>query len=86
MGDLIFVLEARDSAGVALTNLPAEVNLDVSYTDQETGFLNDQGVTLSRFDPATSRWTTAPKVVTQPEFNTLAASIAELGTYVVSIP
>ncbi len=69
-----------------LYEIPAEVNVDIAYTDQETGFLNDQAVTLSRLDPATSQWTTAPKLVTNPEANALAASIMELGTYVVSIP
>ena len=86
VGDLVFVLEARDSAGAPLTMLPAEVNLDVSYTDEDAAGLDDQTVTLSWLDPADSQWKTAPKLLTNPVANTVAASVTQLGTYVVSIP
>ena len=86
VGDLIFVLEARDSSGATLTMLPAEVNLSVTYVDRETGGLNDQSVTLSWLDPSGNQWTPAPKLVTDPAANVVAASVTQLGTYVVSIP
>ncbi len=85
VGDLIFALEAQDSAG-RLAMLPAEVNLDIGYTERDAAGLDDRAVTLSWLDPATSQWKAAPKLVTNPAGNTVAASVTQLGTYVVSVP
>jgi hypothetical protein len=86
VGDLVFVFEARDSSGAALTTLPAEVNLGVVYTDRDTGGLDDQTVTFSWLDPVSNQWITAPKIIADPASNVLTASVMDLGTYVVSIP
>jgi hypothetical protein len=85
-GDLLFVVEATDATGATLTALPAEANLAVKYADETVSGLNEQNLTLSRLDPATNQWTPAPKLVKDAETNYLAASIIDLGTYVVSAP
>jgi hypothetical protein len=85
-GDLLFVVEATDATGATLAVLPAEVNLAVKYADETVSGLNEQNLTLSRLDPATNQWTPAPKLVKEPDSNYLAASITQLGTYVVSAP
>jgi hypothetical protein len=83
-GDLEFVVEARDANGVQLTSLPAEVNLAVRYADQTVDGLNESNLTLSRLDPFTNQWQEAPKIVRETDSNYVAASITQLGTYVVS--
>ena len=85
VGDLIFALEALDSTGRTLTTLPAEVNLDVTYSERDVAGLNNQAVTLSWLDPADNQWKVAPKLVTNPAGNTVAASVTQLGTYVISV-
>jgi hypothetical protein len=85
-GDLLFVVEAKDATGATLTTLPAEVNLAVKYADETVSGLDEQNLTLSRLDPATNQWTPAPKLVKEPDSNYLAASVTQLGTYMVSTP
>ena len=83
-GDLVFVVEARDGSGTQLSSLPAEVNLAVRYADSTVSGLNESNLTLSRLDPATNQWQAAPKIVREPDSNYMAASVTQLGTYVVS--
>jgi hypothetical protein len=85
-GDLLFIVEARDATGANLTALPAEVNLSVRYNDQDVTALNEQSLTLSRLSPTDNQWKAAPKLVREPSSNYVAASITELGTYVVHAP
>jgi hypothetical protein len=83
-GDLVFAVEAKDATGTQLTALPAEVNLAVRYADDTVSGLNEDSLALSRLDPATNQWQSAPKLVREPDSNYLAASVTQLGTYVVS--
>ena len=83
---LVFQIEATDAAGVALSQLPAEVNLSVRYTDQEVSGVNEQFMTLLWQDPFDQQWKPAPKLVTDPPTNYLAASVTGVGTYAVVIP
>jgi len=85
-GDLTFAVEARDASGTQLTSLPAEVNLAVRYADSTVKGLNEGNLTLSRLDPSTNQWQSAPKVVRETDSNYVAASIMQLGTYTVSAP
>ena len=85
-GNLIFVLEATDSAGMIQQVLPGEVNLSVRYTDADVTGLDDTATTMARLDQATSSWTTAPKLVTDPLTNYLAASVMDTGVYAVYVP
>jgi hypothetical protein len=41
---------------------------------------------LSRLDPATNQWQPTPQLVREPDSNDVAASVTQLGTYVVSAP
>jgi hypothetical protein len=83
-GDLVFVVEAKDASGTQLSALPSEVNLAIRYADSTVSGLNEGNLTLSRLDPITNQWQTAPKIVREPDSNYLAASVSQLGTYVVS--
>jgi hypothetical protein len=83
-GDLVFAIDAKDASGTRLTALPAEVNLAVRYADDTVSGLNEGNLALSRLDPATNQWQSAPKLVREPDSNYLAASVTQLGTYVVS--
>lgn len=83
-GDLVFAVEARDASGAQLSSLPAEVNLAVRYADDTVSGLNEGNLTISRLDPSTNQWQTAPKIVRETDSNYVAASITQLGTYVVS--
>jgi hypothetical protein len=85
-GDLMFVLEAKDASGAQLATLPAEANLAIRYADDTVSGLNEGNLTLSRLDPTTNQWQSAPKLVREPDSNYVAASIMDLGTYVVSAP
>jgi hypothetical protein len=85
VGDLAFVVEATDAMGVPLTTLPAEVNLAIRYADSTVSGLNEDGLTLSRLNTMTNQWQTAPKLVKDANSNYLAASVLELGTYVVHV-
>ena len=75
---------SRASTGATLSALPAEVNLAVRYADDTVANLNEGNLTISRLDPATNQWTAAPKLVRASDSNYVAASITQLGTYVVS--
>jgi hypothetical protein len=83
-GDLVFAVDARDANGAALTALPAEVNLAIRYADDTVANLNEGNLAISRLDPATNQWSGAPKLVRETDSNYIAASITQLGTYVVS--
>lgn len=83
-GDLVFAVEARDASGQQLTSLPAEANLAVRYADETVSGLNESNITISRLDPSTNLWQAAPKIVRETDSNYIAASITQLGTYVVS--
>jgi hypothetical protein len=83
-GDLVFAIEAKDASGTQLTALPAEVNLAIRYADDTVSGLNEGNLALSRLDPATNQWQSAPKLVRETDSNYLAASVTQLGTYVVS--
>jgi hypothetical protein len=85
-GDLMFVLEAKDASGTQLSTLPAEANLAIRYADDTVAGLNEGNLTLSRLDPTTNQWQPAPKLVREPDSNYVAASVMDLGTYVVSAP
>jgi hypothetical protein len=85
-GALVFQVEATDAAGVVLSALPAEVNLSARYTNQEAAGLNKSQITLLWLDPAVNQWRPAPKIVTDPTFNYVAASTTGLGTYCVCVP
>ena len=86
VGDLIFQVEARDQQGAVLSQLPAEVYLSVRYTDADLAGRDDAGVTLARLDPADNQWKAAPRLLTDPGSNFVAATIGDLGVYVVSVP
>jgi hypothetical protein len=86
VGDLIFQLEARDGGGAPLTRLPAEVNLSARYTNQQAFDVNKQNVTMVWLDPADNQWKAAPKLVTSPPTNYVAASVTGLGAYAVCVP
>jgi hypothetical protein len=83
-GDLVFAVDARDANGAALSALPAEVNLAIRYADDTVANLNEGNLTISRLDPTTNQWSGAPKLVRETDSNYIAASITQLGTYVVS--
>ena len=85
-GDLAFAVEARDASGTQLAALPAEVNLAIRYADDTVSGLNEQNLTLSRLNPTTNQWQSAPKLVREPDSNYVAASVTDLGTYIVSAP
>jgi len=85
-GDLTFAVEARDASGTQLTTLPAEVNLAIRYADSTVDGLNEGNLTVSRLDPSTNQWQSAPKIVRETDSNYVAASITQLGTYTVSAP
>jgi hypothetical protein len=86
VGPLIFQLEATDSFGAVLTSLPAEVNLSAHYANSEVVSLNRQAITMYWLDPFDNVWKIAPKVVTDPPSNYVAASVMGLGTYTVCAP
>jgi hypothetical protein len=83
VGDLLFEIVAHDDAGAELAQLPAEVNLSARYTNQQLSGLNRQDVTLAWLDAAAGQWRTAPKLVTSPATNYVAASVTALGAYAV---
>lgn len=85
-GDLVFAIDAKDASGTQLAALPAEVNLAIRYADDTVSGLNEGNLTLLRLDPATNQWQSAPKLVREPDSNYVAASVTQLGTYVVSAP
>jgi hypothetical protein len=85
-GDLIFLVEATDSMGVVLPTLPGEVNLAVKYTDVDVTGLDDTAITLGRLDPLDNTWKPAPKLLTDPATNYLAASVMDTGVYAVYVP
>jgi hypothetical protein len=85
-GDLIFQTEAKDATGLTLTTLPSEVNLAVHYDDADVTGLNEANITLAHYDPSTSQWQTAPKLMTDPPSNFMAATITDLGVYAVYVP
>jgi hypothetical protein len=60
------------------------VNLAIRYADTTVSGLNEGSLTLSRLDPTTNQWQSAPKIVREPDSNYVAASVTALGTYVVS--
>ena len=74
-GDLMFVLEARDASGTQLAGAAAEVNLAVRYADSTVSGVDEGALTVSRLDPATSQWQSAPKLVREPDSNYVAASV-----------
>jgi hypothetical protein len=83
---LAFRLEAQDAQGNPLVSLPAEVNLAVRYADVESAGMNESAATIALFDPSMNVWRVAPKVANSPDGNYVAASVTELGTYVVAFP
>ena len=83
VGDLLFEVTARDDAGAQLNQLPAEVNLSARYTNQQLSSLSRQSVTLTWLDSTAGQWRTAPKLVTSPATNYVAASVTGLGAYAV---
>lgn len=85
-GDLIFILEAVDQQGATLSQLPAEVNLSVRYSDADVTGLNEPAITMARLDPNTNQWTSAPKMLAQPDSNYIAASVMQPGVYAVYAP
>ena len=85
-GDLIFLLEATDSMGMVQPVLPGEVNLSVRYLDTDVTGLDDTLITLGRLDTFDSTWKTAPKLLTDPMTNYLAASVMDTGVYAVYVP
>jgi hypothetical protein len=86
VGSLVFQIDATDQTGVALSQLPAEVNLSVRYTDQEVSGLNEQFMTMLWQDPFDQQWKPAPKLMADAPTNYLAASVTGVGRYVVIIP
>jgi hypothetical protein len=86
VGDLIFQIQARDSGGEPLAELPAEVNLSARYTDTEVVSAQESLVTLVWLDPVDSQWKPAPKVVADQTSNYVAASVTAVGVYAVVIP
>ena len=85
-GDLIFQIEAKDASGAALTTLPSEINVTIHYTDMDVLGLTEANITMGRLDPSTNQWVTAPKLVTDPAGNTVAASVTDLGVFAVYVP
>ena len=85
-GDLAFLIQARDAAGTTLTALPAEINVSVRYNNRDVAGLNEQNLTLSRLNPATNQWQPAPKLIRDSATNYIAASVMDIGSYVVHAP
>ena len=86
VGDLMFRIGARDASGALLPTLPTEVNLTVRYQDADLDGRDDALVTLVRLDPVDNQWKTAPRLLTDPATNFVAASFSDLGVYAVSVP
>lgn len=85
-GDLVFVVEAHAADGAPLASLPVEVNLNVRYDDGDVAGLNEEGLVISHLDPGTGSWRPAPRLIRDTVTRFLAASITELGAYVVHAP
>lgn len=85
VGALVFEIAAADANGIALAELPAEVNLSARYTDQEIGGLSEAGVILLWRDPFDQQWKPAPKLVADAPTNYIAASVTGVGTYAVVV-
>jgi hypothetical protein len=85
VGPLVFQVSATDAMGGNLSELPAEVNLSVRYTDQEVSGFNEQQVAMLWLDPFDQQWKPAPKQVADALGNYLAASVTSVGLYAVVI-
>ena len=78
LGDVLFEVIANDGR---LAELPSEINLGVDYGDEDLAGLNEQQLILGFLD--NGRWTTAPKLATDPANNFVSASVTRLGVYAV---
>jgi hypothetical protein len=85
-GDLVFTIAARDATGTVLTALPGEVNVSLRYNTKDVSGLNEQNLTLSRLNPTTNQWQPAAKLYKDADSNYIAASVTEVGSYVVHAP
>ena len=83
---LIYQIEARNPAGVPQVALPVEVNVSARYMNSEVAGLNKARATLLWFNPATSQWGPAPKLIVDPTFNYVGSSTTGLGYYCVCVP
>ena len=60
--------------------------MSVRYNARDVSGLNEQNLTMSRFNPATNQWQTAPKLYKDADTNYIAASVMDIGTYAVHAP
>ena len=70
----------------ALTALPGEINVSVRYNSGDVSGLNEQNLTLSRLNPTTNQWQAATKLYKDADSNYIAASVMDVGAYVVHAP
>jgi hypothetical protein len=85
-GDLIFTVEAFDAAGRPLASLPAEVNLNVHYRDDDVSGLDAARLEIVHLDGQARQWRPAPKPLRDLDGRFVAASITDLGAYAVHAP
>jgi hypothetical protein len=83
VGPLAFELRAQLPDGAEIPTLPAEAHLSAIYTDGEATGLDKRRLALARLDPSTGQWQTAPKPAADPANNYVAATIVELGTFII---
>ena len=86
VGNYIFQLDAVDEFGSELTTLPAEVTLQINYTNTEVAGLTETSLTISRLDPFDQSWKIVPSVFVDPVSNWLWVSVFDTGLYVAHQP
>jgi hypothetical protein len=83
VGRLAFELRAQLPDGTELHTLPAEAHLSALYSDEESSGLDKNRLVLARLNAATGQWEPAPKVAVDPKNNYVAATIIDLGTFII---
>jgi hypothetical protein len=82
-GPFAFELRAQAADGSETRTLPAEAHLSATYTDGEATGLDKSRLALARLDPSTGQWQTAPKPAADPANNYVAATVVDLGTFII---
>ena len=80
---IIQVNASACSTGVPFAALPVEVNITLDYTEEFAATADSSRFSMYYYDFASGQWSPAPKQLSAPENQVIAASVTGLGVYAI---
>jgi hypothetical protein len=80
---LMYEIRASSCDTATVGELPADMNLEIRYTDRETEGLDKRRLQIGRFDLSTATWGPVEQQANDPTANVIVATIPTNGFYLV---